>query len=108
MLEVRIFYLFLYKRLRKACNAVFAGFGERVRTNCVHLKTTTYVYRQQLRPRSAFLLHHDDVLGIVGQHPEAGFEELALRTFLLGLCDRHAVVQHPVRIHARKLRQRRP
>ena len=92
MLEVRIFYLFLYKRLRKACNAVFAGFGERVRTNCVHLKTTTYVYRQQLRPRSAFLLHHDDVLGIVGQHPEAGFEELALRTFLLGLRHRHGAL----------------
>ena len=66
MLEVRIFYLFLYKRLRKACNAVFAGFVERVRTNCVHLQTTTYVYRQQLRPRSAFLLHHDDGLGSVG------------------------------------------
>lgn len=104
-MEVRIFCLFLYKRLRKACNAVFR-FVKPVAGGGFHLKSTTYVYRQQLFSGGAVLLHHDDVLGIVGQHSEAGFEELALRTFLLGLCHRHGALHARCGLHDGQLRHR--
>ena len=44
----------------------------------------------------------------MGQHPEAGVEELALRALLLGLCNRHGALRRTAGLHHGQLRRRGP
>ena len=71
-------------------------------------KTSTYVYCRQLRTGRRLLFRDDAVLGLLGQHPENGRQNLALRTLLLGLCDRHVPLRADPFADDGQLRFRRP
>ena len=62
---------------------------------------------RQLHASGRFLRRDDALLGVVGQYPETGRQDVAVRIVLLGLRDRRASVRDCERTDGRLFRWRR-